>query len=55
MLAIPAMPIEEDEVRQLRFLGLLLDPEDTLDRGAFPTHLPGIFFGDPDYPFSTFW
>jgi hypothetical protein len=54
VLAIPAVPIEEDEVHALRFLGLLFDPEDTLDRGAFPTQLAGIFFNDPDRPFSTF-
>jgi hypothetical protein len=31
MLAVPAMPVEENEMRDSAFLSFLLDPEDALN------------------------
>ena len=47
MLAVPAMPVEENEMGDFAFLKFLFDPEDALDRGASSTHQSGVLFGNP--------
>lgn len=52
MLAVPSVPVEEDEVRIFRFPAFLFDPEDTLYRGVFSAHRAGILFRDPHPPLN---
>src|SRR5512138_2860858 len=49
VLAVPAVPIEENEVRIPDLSDRFFDAEDTLHGGAFAAHLAGILFGYP-YP-----
>ena len=52
VLAVPAVPVEENEVQVSRLLELFFDAENTLDRGALSAHQGGILFADPDPSFS---
>ena len=52
VLAVPAVPVEENEVYVSGLLEFLFDPEDTLNRGALSAHQGGILFGDPYPSFS---
>ena len=49
VLAVPAMPVEENEMGDFALLRFFFDAEDPLDRGAFSAHQGGVLFGDP-YP-----
>jgi hypothetical protein len=50
VLAIPAMSVEENEVKELDLRILFFNAENTLDRGAFSAHPGRIFFADPHLP-----
>src|SRR5688500_11016522 len=50
VLAVPAMPVEENQVEQLYLRALLFNAENALDRGALSAHPGRIFFADPHLP-----
>jgi len=52
VLAVPAVPVEENEVHESRPLIFFFDAEDTLHRGAFSADQGRILFCNPHPSFS---
>src|SRR5215210_8005253 len=50
VLAVPAVPIEKDEMHHSLIVRSLLNAENTGDCRPFSAHEPGIFFPDPHVP-----
>src|SRR5687768_6961021 len=50
MLAVPAVPVEENEVYHPRFSVLLFNPKNALHRSAFSAHPARVPLGYPDLP-----